>query len=548
MNASKRVMAFVIAWVLIVSCLSVAAPQARATEGVTVTEATEETGATEATKETEATEATKETEATEATEETEATEATEETEATEATEETEATEATEETTVPETTEETVPMETAGVVLTEEEETVWVKGGASADKLDEDGREEIIRKLMGPATYAVGDNILVEKEPNGATNNAQRLWDDRTIQGRISSSTDFDAFIFTLNQDSLVQVMLATYDPDADVGIFLDPDSPLISATGGVSQDGVYLYEIQCFLPKGDYYLVINGSVPGEYSAYFNYSPTVDKPYKIANVVQGSRVYWKGIGTGNTYGVFRSTSKDGYYDLIAKTKSTNYLDTSVQSGKTYFYRIGMIDWHISDGNITSYGVLSDPLGITFVGTPDLTIRANRSSGVSLGWERIPNATGYAVYRKSYSGSDPWVRVKTISGGSTTTWIDTSLKSVNGTIYKYTVRALYGTTLSGCYSNGRTMVRLGSSWFTTAKRTSSTEADFTWSKNNSADGYELRFMYGSQVADTFVIGGKSNNGIIITNIPANMDFKVQVRSYKRVAGVGVFYSAWSQPRYI
>jgi hypothetical protein len=95
-------------------------------------------------------------------------------------------------------------------------------------------------------------------------------------------------------------------------------------------------------------------------------------------------------------------------------------------------------------------------LTYISTPDITSRFNKAAGISLGWDEIPGATGYAIYRKSYNGTDPWTRVATIEGSDTLTWIDTSVKNNNGTIYRYTIRALAGSgmnTLSGCRNTGR-----------------------------------------------------------------------------------------------
>ena len=50
---------------------------------------------------------------------------------------------------------------------------------------------------------------------------------------------------------------------------------------------------------------------------------------------------------------------------------------------------------------------------YVATPDITLRVNRAAGIGLGWDKIPGATGYAIYRKPYDGNSDWVRVTTIT---------------------------------------------------------------------------------------------------------------------------------------
>lgn len=184
-----------------------------------------------------------------------------------------------------------------------------------------------------------------------------------------------------------------------------------------------------------------------------------KPYKIVNVVSGVHVYWNDVEGAQKYGLWRSeTGREGTYKWVANPTVPHFTDVNVESGKTYFYKVTILDTVQN-----THSEKSQAMGITFVETPDITLRVNRSSGIGLGWDKIDGAQGYAIYRKSYSGNDAWVRVATIANPSTLKWDDTSVKSSNGTAYKYTIRALAGSdlkTLSGCRSTGRTMIRLTS----------------------------------------------------------------------------------------
>ena len=268
------------------------------------------------------------------------------------------------------------------------------------------------------------------------------------------------------------------------------------------------------------------------------TPTINK---IVNTVQGIHVYWNKVSGANNYSVLRATSKNGPYSEITTTSASNYTDTRVSSGKTYYYAI-------KANKGLNESAPSSPKGITFVDTPDLTLRVNRSTGVGLGWNKIPGATGYAIYRKT-TGS--WVRVATIAGNNTFTWTDTAVKPNNGTVYHYTIRALAGSnrnTLSGCRSTGRTMVRLFTPTISSAVKASSTSLKATWNRNSSATGYEVRLMVGSSVYKTYTYGNNKTVVKTITGLPSGKTYKVQVRSYKKVSGVGSFYSAWSAAKYV
>ena len=185
---------------------------------------------------------------------------------------------------------------------------------------------------------------------------------------------------------------------------------------------------------------------------------------------------------------------------------------------------------------------------FVETPDFTLRVNRSVGIGLSWNKIAGATGYAIYRRSYSGSDAWVRVATVTDGSTS-WNDTSVKSKNGSIYRYTVRALAGSdrkTLSGCRSTGRTMVRLMTPTLNSADVSGGGKIKVAWSQNAQGSGYELRLMTDGTVYKIYTLGNNASLSKVVADLPQGTTFKVQVRAYKKVSGVGSFYSAWSNEK--
>lgn len=267
----------------------------------------------------------------------------------------------------------------------------------------------------------------------------------------------------------------------------------------------------------------------------------EKPYKIANVVSGVHVYWNAVEGAQKYGIWRSENgKNGDYKWLGNPTVPHFTDTNVESGKTYHYKITILNTELN-----THTNKSESLGITYVATPDITSRFNKAAGITLGWEKIQGATGYAIYRKSYSGTDDWVRIATIEGNSTFTWQDTSVKNNNGTAYKYTIRALGGTdmkTLSGCRNAGRTMVRLTSRILNSATATGKNAIKCTWTTSSAVTGYEVRFLVDGEVYTTFTIGNYKTGVKTFTGLEAGHTYKIQVRSYKKIDGMG-FYSAWS-----
>ena len=270
--------------------------------------------------------------------------------------------------------------------------------------------------------------------------------------------------------------------------------------------------------------------------------TVKTKPTATNVVQGIRVKWTAVEGVSKYGVWRSeTGKNGTYKWLGNPGQNSYLDEAVTSGKTYFYKVTCM---VPGTN--THGEKSEAGGVVFVDTPDFTQRYNKAAGIVLEWNKVDGATGYGIYRKSYAGIDDWVRIATVSGNNTFKYTDTTVQNANGSVYRYTVRALADAnmkTLSGCRATGRTMVRLTSRTLNSATATASDSVKCTWATTAQATGYEVRFMEGSTVFKIFTVGNYKTGVKTFTGLIPETTYRVQVRSYKTVAGVGSFYSAWS-----
>ncbi len=274
-------------------------------------------------------------------------------------------------------------------------------------------------------------------------------------------------------------------------------------------------------------------------------PTPQKPYKIANVVSGVHVYWNAVEDVSQYGVWRSeTGKNGTYKWLGNPAAAHFTDIKAESGKTYFYKITSYD-----AATKTHSDMSETIGIIYVGTPDITVRSNVASGIALGWEKIEGATGYGIYRKSYDGSDAWKRIATVEGNETFTYIDTSVSTANGTMYRYTIRALAGSdmkTLSGCRNTGRTMVRLSNRELTNVTANGSTSAKCTWTTSSQVTGYEIRFVSLTGTTKDFTVGNYKTGSKVFTGLTAGAAYEVQIRSYKKIEAVGTFYSDWSEEK--
>lgn len=181
--------------------------------------------------------------------------------------------------------------------------------------------------------------------------------------------------------------------------------------------------------------VFNGNFSSNFKASnsikFLATPTV----KVANAAKGVTVTWNKIAGAKTYTVYRSVYSGGKWSGWVAIKTgvtgTSYTDTAVKSGATVRYTVKVIN-----GSFTSYIKASNTT--KFLAQPAVKV-AKATNGIKASWGKSAGATGYIVYRRTYSGGKwgGWAAIKTTTALSYT---DTTAKK--GVTYQYTVRAYSG----------------------------------------------------------------------------------------------------------
>ena len=136
---------------------------------------------------------------------------------------------------------------------------------------------ILGAFVTPAFAAVGDNSFTERESNNSTSLADRIYNDYTVSGTISSRSDIDFFCFTLSSSSKVDILLMTGYSVLMVGI-ADSYGEIIDAAYMYYDDGYYWHSYSDTLPAGTYYIVILEDQDYSYSGvsymfYYEYETT-----------------------------------------------------------------------------------------------------------------------------------------------------------------------------------------------------------------------------------------------------------------------------------
>ncbi|MCD8381870.1 MAG: hypothetical protein LUC30_02980 [Clostridiales bacterium] len=271
---------------------------------------------------------------------------------------------------------------------------------------------------------------------------------------------------------------------------------------GVKDDSTYYYTVKAYTTD---------SKGNTFDSYWQ-TPSTAYTYHAAPSVSmacannGIKITWTLSSGATGYRIYREQSgkRTIVANISAKSLSSgattgSYVDSSanLSSGTTYQYTVRA---YYGNGDIASVAV--DKLNnwsayiyksFTYLATPVIptTVENNTSdtNGIKVTWSKVTGAAGYFIYRKT-SASGSWTRIATVSSGSTTVYLDTSVSSLSaGTTCYYTVRAFDSTKNCWSYYNntGSVCVYLPMVENLTVGTPSSSGTKITWSKVSGASSY-------------------------------------------------------------
>jgi len=144
--------------------------------------------------------------------------------------------------------------------------------------------------------------------------------------------------------------------------------------------------------------------------------------------------WTSVARATQYIVSRSLTNGGPYAELATVGSTEYVDTNVDDGQTYYYVVTAVSG--SQTSMLSNQLKARPYDAAADAPGRVTgLWAVADSGrVSLEWQAAPGAEQYRVKRNTTSGG-PYSTIATADG---TAFVDTDV--TNGTTYYYVVAAV------------------------------------------------------------------------------------------------------------
>lgn len=210
---------------------------------------------------------------------------------------------------------------------------------------------------------------------------------------------------------------------------------------------------------------------------------------LASGADSVNVKWNTVEGAAGYSVYRAAGGSTEFKEIKTVEGavTAYTDTSLAAGQTYSYKVAA---YAMVNGAKVYGKESAVANVTPVPmTPALAVTAYTSSKITLGWNQIPGASGYRIYRK-VSGSDSFKTIVTVKGGSKVSYTDKSVKA--GTKYTYKMRAytnVNGTKVWGEYSAEQSVTPKMEAPAVTVSNVAQDRVTLTWKKVSGAEGYKI-----------------------------------------------------------
>ncbi|MCQ2463458.1 MAG: polysaccharide deacetylase family protein [Clostridia bacterium] len=202
-------------------------------------------------------------------------------------------------------------------------------------------------------------------------------------------------------------------------------------------------------------------------------PTIKK---VSNQTSCVYLEWKKCGGAKEYTVYRKTGK-GNYKPVARVADTFYVDEQIKNGVKITYYVSA-----ANENIKSHD--SEKKSIVFITAPKISSVTNTEKYVLLKWNRVKDAQGYILYRKSSIGKSRWERIGTVKGQNTVRYRDKKAPAYESCMY--TVKAYNPSGVSGYYADGARNVYVKPVSIKSVKYNAG-KIHISWSGDKNCSGY-------------------------------------------------------------
>lgn len=241
----------------------------------------------------------------------------------------------------------------------------------------------------------------------------------------------------------------------------------------------------------------------------------------ANTTTSVTLTWKcDTLTKGVYYIYRYDEAAQKYEFVANTAETTYECNGLNSAKKYYYTVCAYDEANQLQGECSYPVevYTKPKKVYH-----FSFIENKATSISMKWDEVLRAEGYAIYRAESDGV--YQKVATTKNINYT---DKGLTA--GKTYKYKVCAYaYEEDNCGKYSDAAKMTTLPAKPTITVKGGNG-KARVKWNAINGASGYYLYWYDGTKYQYLTTLEGKSNTEYLHKGLKNGQYAKYKVEAYR------------------
>ena len=265
--------------------------------------------------------------------------------------------------------------------------------------------------------------------------------------------------------------------------------------------------------------------------FFDGVSTLEAPVtkSVVSAPGGLKVTWEPVEGADGYAIYRKTAATDWVRVGTAPggDTTEYVDTGLESGKTYIYSVSA-----SNNN---YGEsLRDTIGVSckYIAKPVIKNVENAVGGVQIEWEGVSGASLYNIMRREV-GQTEWVKLTSRSATIQPIYKDTTV--VNGKAYEYDVNSATDTFESVTAEYGVSIYYVASPVITLSNTVDGIQ--ITWPNNPYAVKYEvLRKAIGTET-NFSVCGETINTQFVDKKVSPGKGYTYSVRTYTN-DGVSAF----------
>lgn len=243
-----------------------------------------------------------------------------------------------------------------------------------------------------------------------------------------------------------------------------------------------------------------------------------------------KISWKAVSGAQSYDLYRSTDGENW-KMIKNVTGTDYTNSSVETGITYYYRLQAVaSKEAANSALSEAKSIIGPLA-----APAISLKNDSDTGkIIVSWASVEGATGYEIYRSSSKSGT----YKQIGSSDSDSFTDAS--AVGGKTYFYKVSAYDGDSGARSAKSSAASATCALARPTVeAKNNSTGKIVLTWDKQEGAASYKV-YRATSKTGEFKLVKTTTSRKFTDTSVSAGKVYYYKVKALAEDSDANSAYS--------